>query len=83
MILAKLLVGVSNEIPEFQKNLTISRLVASINSGLPYINLNHTKVFMAGKVVSQEQLRVPLRALEPLRVQKQNTLKTCQYKGAP
>ena len=30
--------------------------MASINSGLPYINPNHAKVFMAGKVVSQEQL---------------------------
>ena len=26
------------------KNLTVSRLVASINSGLPYINPNHAKV---------------------------------------
>ena len=39
-----------------------SRLVASINPWLPYINPNHAMVFTAGKVVSQEQLCIPLRA---------------------
>ena len=47
-----------------KKNLTVSRLVASINSGLLYVNPNHAKVFTARKVVSQEQL-----CMGPLRVQ--------------
>ena len=49
--------------PCFKTNLTVSRLMASINSGLPYIYKSKSrKVFTAGKVVSQEQLRISLRA---------------------